>query len=168
MLFLEVKLMKKTAAALVLVVICSSILHGQRKGPGSKQPVEWSFSLNTGGAPWYKKIKVELNRIGNLVVTEDNPEKMPGETISKFTVKLPAKDAQEIYDHTLKAFRGFRFAEEKDERADGTNLSLRLTENGRLRVMQFSHVGQIEEESLEVARVLLLINKHLSKDHQVY
>jgi hypothetical protein len=168
MLFPLMKLMKKTVSALLLIVICLLVLHGQGKSPASKQPVEWSFSLNTGGAPWYKKFNVELNQIGNLVVIEDDPDKMPNPTISKVTIKLSVNDAQEIYEQTLKAFREFRSKEKKEERADGTNLRLQLSANGRVQVMQFSHIGQIEEESTEVAKVLLLINKHLSKEHQVY
>ncbi|HKB66849.1 MAG TPA: hypothetical protein VKC61_13415 [Pyrinomonadaceae bacterium] len=160
--------MKKTASALVLIVICSLSLHGQDKGPASKQPVEWSFSLNTGGAPWYKKFNVELNQIGNFIVTEDDPNNMPNPTTSKVTIKLSINDAQEIYEQTFKAFREFGSKEKKVERADGTNLRLQLSANGRVQVMQFSHMGQIEEESMEVAKLLLLINKHLSKDHQVY
>jgi hypothetical protein len=168
MLFPLVKLMKKTTSALALIVICSLVLHGQGKAPASKQPVEWSFSLNTGGAPWYKKFNVELSQIGNLVVIEDDPEQMPNPTISKVTIKPSVKDAQDIYEQTLKAFREFRSKEKKEERADGTNLLLQLSANGRVQVMQFSHISQIEEESMEAAKVLVLINKHLPKDHQVY
>jgi len=167
-LFPLMKLMKKTASALALIVVCSVMLHGQAKNSVAKQPAEWSLSLKTGGAPWEKKFEVELNQAGSLVVTEQDPQKMPDDTTWKLAITVPAKDAQEIYEQTLKAFREFRFAEEKVERADGTNLTLRLSANGRVLIMQFFHLGQTEEESVEVARVLSLVNKHLAKEHQVY
>ena len=160
--------MKKTLAALALIVICSVMSNGQAKNPAPKQPAEWSLSLKTGGAPWEKKFEVALNQAGSLLVTEEDPRKMPNDTTSKLTIKLPAKDAQEIYEHTLKAFREFRFAADKVERADGTNLTLQLSANGRVLIMQFFHIGQTEEESVEVASVLSLVNKHLPKEHQVY
>ena len=93
---------------------------------------------------------------------------MPGETRAKLTVSLPAKDAQEIYEHALKAFREFRFPEERIERNDGTNLTLRLMTYDRTLEMQFFHIGRPEEESPEVAKVLSLINKRLPQEHQVY
>jgi len=169
MLLSLVQAMKKIIAPLLAVaVLCSVMLHGQSNNSASKQPAEWSLSLKTDGAPWTKKFEVKLNQTGALVVAEENPEKMPGPTMSKVTVNLSAKDVQGTYDQALKAFRDFRFAEEAVERADGTNLTLRLSSNGRVLVMQFFHLGNPEDESPEVAKLLSLINKHLPKEHQIY
>ena len=166
--FPMVKIMTKTTVALVITVtFCPALLHGQIKQSDSRQPAEWSFSLKTGGVPWSKKFEVELNHAGKLSMTEQNPDKMPGDITSKFTVDLSAKDAQEIYEQTLKAFREFRFLE-KPETRDGTNLTLRLSAYGRVLVMQLFNIGLMDEESPEVAKVLSLINKHLPRDHQVY
>lgn len=163
-----VKIMKKNTIALALILFCSVLAHGQVNNPASKNPAEWSLSLKTGGAPWTKKFEVELNQAGKLLVTEQNPDKTPDKTISKINVNLSAKDTLEVYEHALKAFREFRFAAENAERADGTNLTLRLSSYGRVLVMQFFHIGQMEEENPNVAKVLSLINKHLSQEHQVY
>lgn len=163
-----VKIMKKITAALALIIFCSTLLHGQINSPLPKQPAEWSLSLKTGGAPWEKKFEVELNHAGQLTIVEQNPDKMPGDITSKFTVNLTAKAAQEIYEQTLKAFREFRFLEKPNETRDGTDLRLQLSAYGRALVMQFFNIGQTEGELPNVGKVLSLINKHLPREHHVY
>lgn len=158
--------MKNYLASFSLIIICSLLSFGQ--GAASGRRAEWSLSLKTGGAPWEKSFDVELSQAGSLVVAEQNPEKMPAETRSKLAVSIPVKDAQEIFEHALRAFREFRFPEERVERNDGTNLTLRLTTYDRMLEMRFLHIGQPEEESQAVAKVLSLINRHLPQEHQVY
>lgn len=158
----------KIILSLTLIVACSVILQAQRKTTIQEQPAKWSLSLKTGGAPWEKKFVVELNQSGSLTVVEQGPHKMPADTTSKLTATLTATEAQQIYEQALKAFREFRFAKEEVKLADGTNLTLQLSANGRVLVMQFFHIGQTEDESVEVATVLRLINKHLPAEHQVY
>jgi hypothetical protein len=167
MLFLLTKLMKKTTAALTFIVFCIVLAHGQVSVVPGKQPAEWSLSLKTGGAPWEKKFEVELNQSGNLTVTEQDPEKTPNDPVTKLKANLSTKDAQEIYEQTLRALLGFRFPDTDAKIQDGTTLTLKLSANGR-GLMAFYHVGMTEEEIPEVARVLTLINKHLPKEHQVY
>lgn len=158
----------KTILVLTLIFACSVILQAQRKTSVPEHPAKWSLSLKTGGAPWEKKFTVELNQSGNLIVVEQDPVKMPADTTSKLTATLTVTEAQQIYEQALKAFREFRFAEKQVELADGTNLTLQLSANGGVLVMQFFHIGQTEDESVEVATVLRLINKHLPAEHQVY
>lgn len=158
--------MKSCKPMLALLALCSAFVLGQ--GQASKQPAEWSLWLETGGAPFEKKFEVELNHSGKLLVKEQDPGGAPDNRISNITRNLSQQDAHEIYTQALRAFREFRFAEEDVKRHDGTNLTLRLKAFDRVLVMQFFHMGQTEEESLEVAKVLSLINKHLPQEHQVY
>jgi hypothetical protein len=167
MLFPLVSLMKKTTAALTFIVFCIVLTHGQVSVVPDKQPAEWSLSLKTGGAPWEKRFEVELNQSGNLTVTEQDPGKTPNDPVTKLKADLSTKDAQEIYEQTLKALLGFRFPDKDAKIQDGTTLTLNLSANGR-GLMAVYHVGMTEEEIPEVARVLALINKHLPKEHQVY
>jgi hypothetical protein len=138
-------------------------MYGQSGTLPAKQGLGWSLSLKTEGAPWTKKFEVELTQTGNLLVTETDPDRLPKETVSKFTVNLSQKDAQEIYERALTAFRQFRFTEEDANRTDGTNLTLSLVCNGRALVMQFFHIGRVEDENADVGKVVALINKHLSR-----
>lgn len=158
----------KIIAVLTLIFACSVILQAQRKTSVPEHPDKWSLSLKTGGAPWEKKFVVELNQSGNLIVVEEDAVKMPADTTSKLTATLTATEAHEVYEQVLKAFREFRFPKEEVKLADGTNLTLQLSANGRVLVMQFFHIAKTEDESVEVATVLRLINKHLPAEHQVY
>jgi hypothetical protein len=158
----------KVVAAFALTILCAADFYGQVSRPYSKQNSEWLLYLKTEGAPWTKKFEVDLNQRGTLVLTETDPQRLPKETTSKLTVNLASKDAQEIYEQAWKTFREFRFAEEDGQRPDGTNLTLRLLRNGRMLEMKFFHFGQAEEESVELAKVLSLINKHLSQEHKIY
>ena len=158
----------KKIAALMLIAACSVILHGQGKTSAPKPPAKWSLSIKTGGAPWEKKFAVELNQSGSLVINEEKPGTTRDDQRSKFTVNLTSTETQQIYEQVLKAFRDVRFAEKQGEVADGTNLTLQLSANGKLLVMQFFHVGQIQDESPEIAAVLSLINKRLPAEHRVY
>ena len=100
-------------------------------------------------------------------MTENEPLKMPKNTITNLTVDLSAKLSREIYEQALKAFEEPR-AERKVKLHDGTNLTFQLTENGNERVIRFFHIGLIQDESQAIAKVLSLINKLLPKEHQVY
>jgi hypothetical protein len=167
MLFPLIKTMTRVVPAFGLTILCAGVLYGQVNRPDLK-PSGWSLYLKTEGAPFTKKFEVELNQTGTLLLSETDPQKLPKETTSKLTVNLAPKDAQEIYEQALKAFREFRFAEENIQSHDGTNLTLRLVCNGRALTMQFFHIGQPEDENVDVAKVLKLINKHLSEEHQIY
>lgn len=158
--------MKRCGTMLVLLAACSAIVLGQGQTP--KRPAEWSLRLETGGAPFEKKFEVELNQSGKLVMKEDDPGGMAGERAWGIAREIPPKDAAEIYDQVLMAFREFRFTEEDVKRHDGTNLTLRLRAHARVLVMQFFHLGRVEEESPEVGKALSLINKHLPPEHHVY
>jgi hypothetical protein len=160
------KFMKYCGTILVLIATCSALVLGQSQTP--KRPAEWSLRLETGGAPFEKKFEVELNQSGKLVMKEEDTGGVPGERAWGITRDVPPKDAAEIYDQVLRAFREFRFTEEDVKRHDGTNLTLRLRAHGRVLVMQFFHMGRAEEESPEVAKVLSLINKYLPQGHHVY
>ncbi len=158
--------MKRHLASLIFIISCAVLLNGQ--SVTTNERAGWSLSLKTGGAPWEKSFEVELSHDGKLRVTEQSPEKMPAETRSKLAVSIPPKDAQEIFDHALRAFREFRFPDERVERNDGTNLTLRLTTYNRMLEIRFLHIGHPEEESQAVAKVLSLINRRLPQEHQVY
>jgi len=158
--------MKRYKAIPVLILLCAAVGFGQDKPSGT--PAEWSLHLKTGGAPWTKQFEVELEQTGKLILTEHNPERAPNSQASKLNVTLSAKDARQIYEQALKAFREFRFEEEEVRRHDGTNLTLRLKAYERVLVMQFFHLGQAAEECPEVAAVLSLINRHLPPGQQVY
>lgn len=158
--------MKKLLASIAFLIFCTALLNAQ--SAAFVRRAEWSLSLKTGGAPWEKSFEVELSQAGNLAVSEHNPEKMPAETRSKLSRVIPAEDAQEIFEHALRAFREFRFPEERVERHDGTNLTLRLTAYDRALEMRFMRIGRPEEEIQAVAKVLSLINRHLPQEHQVY
>ena len=166
MLLPSAKNMRCCKPMLAVLALCSAFALGQSQT--SKQPAEWSLRLETGGAPFEKKFEVELNQSGKLVVREDDPGGAPGERAWGITRDVPPKDAREIYDQVLRAFREFRFAEEDVKRHDGTNLTLRLSAYGRVLVMQYFHLGRAEEESPEAGKVISLINKHLPQEHHVY
>ena len=158
----------RLVAVFGVMVFCAAILCGQASTASTKQSGGWSLYLKTEGAPWTKKFEVALAETGTLLVTETDPDRLPKETTSRITVNLAKKDAQEIYEQAVTAFRQFRFAEEDDNRRDGTNLTLSLKGNGRVLTMQFFHIGRAEDESSEVGKVLALINKHLAEGHQIY
>jgi hypothetical protein len=166
--YLLIRPITKVFVAFAATLLCASVLHGQVNFPGSRSNSAWSLYLKTEGAPFEKKFEVELNQTGTLVVKETDPGRLPKETTSKLTVNLSPKDAQEIYDQALKTFREFRFTEEHSERRDGTNLTLQLYRNGRALIMQFFHIAQAEEESVELAKVLSLINSRLPEERKVY
>jgi hypothetical protein len=168
MLFPLIRRKKKAVVAVGLTLLCSAMTYSQTSTPATKQPTGWSLYLKTEGAPWTKKFEVELTQTGILLVTETDPQRLPKETTSKLMVNLAQKDAQEIYEQALTAFRQFRFAEEDKQRTDGTNLTLRLVCNGQALVMQFFHIGRAEDESADVAKMLALIDKHLAAEHQIY
>ena len=158
--------MERHRPIVALFILCLASALGQAQA--SKQPPEWSLRLETGGAPFEKKFEVELSQSGKLLVKEQDPGGAPDSPAMNITRDLSQKEAQEIYTQALRAFREFRFAEEDIKRHDGTNLTLRLKAYERVLVMQFFHMGQVEEESPEVAKVLSLINKYLPQGHQVY
>jgi hypothetical protein len=168
MVFLLIKPITKVVTAFALTMLCAAVLYGQVNRPESKPTSGWSLYLKTEGAPWTRKFEVQLNQTGTLVVTKTDPQGSPKQTTSKLTVNLAPKDTQDIYEQALKAFREFRFAEEDARRADGTSLTLRLSRNGGMLAMQVLHIGQTEEESAELAKVLSLINRHLTGDNKIY
>jgi|SRR6185503_1071685 len=154
-------------AALALIAACSVMLQAQSKTSVPKQPVNWSLSLTTGGAPWEKKFVVELNHSGSLVVNEEDPHRTPNDSRSKRTVNLTLTEAHQIYEQVLKAFREFRFDQGQVDVADGTNLTLQLSANRKVLTMQLFHIGA-DDEYVEIAAVFSLINKHLPSEHRVY
>ena len=159
--------MKKNAAALALLLLCSVAACGQALKSAAAPPSEWTLSLKSGGAPWVKRFEVGLNQSGKLAVTEHDPAKSPGDPVTKLSVNLPAGDVREIYEQAWRALREFSFPDNPDEVADGTSLTLLLSANGRSLEADY-HLGHIETEAPEVARLLALINKHLPEEHQVY
>lgn len=156
--------MKKFAIVLASIVLWSFTIPPVV----SLQRTEWTLFLKTGGAPWEKKFELTLDNTGALTLTEDDSSKMPEPTTSKVVLKLPTNDTQAIYEQALKAIREFQFPKKTQELADGTNLTLQLTVHRRALTIQIWHLGLTEEELPEVAKLLVLLNKHLPKEHQVY
>ena len=155
--------MKQAIAVIALLVALLSTSSGST---GLSQPNEWLLSLTSGGAPWEKQFKVELDHTGLLSATEEDRSRLPKDPITIMTVQLSDKDVKEIYAQTLRAL--FSTPPKRPyEIADGTMINVKLTAPGRASMRGF-HVGVAEEEAPQVAKLFALINKHLPKEHPVY
>jgi len=154
-------------ALLMLVIFCATPSVACAKNSQSNQPAEWSLSLTSGGAPWDKKFKVELNQAGVLSVTGEDPPKLPNNPTTKLTIKLSSNDVQEIYEQALLAVQPVPGAQKKNEIADGTRINLELVMPGR-KLARGYHVGLVEEEAPAVAKLFGLMNKHIPKEHHIY
>ena len=150
----------------MIFILSIGLSSGSASNGASNQPAQWSLSVTCGGAPFEKKFKVELNQTGLLSVIEEDPARLPNDTITKLTAKLPAKDLQEIYQRTLLVFERLG-GQEKNEVVDGSWINVELVTGGRTLARGY-HVGQTEEEAPEVAKLFALINKHLPKEHHIY
>src|ERR1044071_7787142 len=107
--------MKRSIAALALLLFCSFVAYGQAQKSTSAPPSEWTLSLKSGGAPWEKRFEVELDQTGKLALTENNSDKLPGDPVTKLNVNLPAGVVREIYEQAWLALREFRFPDKPDE-----------------------------------------------------
>lgn len=184
--------MNKTATALVLIVLFSTGLQGQTRNRVPNPPSEWSLYLKESGAPWENFSEIELDQTGSLMLIEHdavktrmirpprvvkipdstteetlpptapNIEPATDDAVTKRTVKLSAKQAQEIYAQAWKACREFRFVEKKVVISEGLNLTLRLRATDKVLMIEVLHIAEIEKENPELARLLGLIYKHLS------
>lgn len=155
---------KKMATLLMLVIVCAAPLSAYRQ---STQLVEWLLTLNSGGTPWDKKFKVQLNQEGMLSVVEEDPNKIPNDPVTKLSAKLPNKDLQEIYDYALAVLTEPVRNLPNDKIYDGTVIKLELVTLRRSLARSY-HLGVVEEEAPALAKLLELINKHVPKDHQIF
>ena len=146
-----------------MFVIFGAAAYGQ-----SNQPGEWLLSLKSGGVPWEKKFKVELNQAGLLSVVEEDPNKIPNNPVTKLTIKLTSKDVQEIHQQALSVLlEPVSNLPKKDEIVDGTVINLELVTPGRSLARGY-HLGLIQEEAPALAKLLELINKYVPKEHQIF
>lgn len=160
--------MKKFAFALALILWCSFTTPTTSRAVVPVQRPDWNLVLKTGGAPFEKKFEVTLNHTGALNVTVHDPTTVPPNKVSKFSFNLSTDDAQQVYEQALKAFREFQFPRETEIRPDGTNLTLQLRAHQRTLTMEIFHLGVLQDELPEVARLLVLLNKHMPKDQEIY
>jgi hypothetical protein len=156
--------MRNYKSILALILLYSVLGFGHTSSP--KPPAEWSLFLKTGGILFRntKNFEVKIDHSRKLLVTEEDSNNQ----ITKIERNLSPKDAREIYDQALKAFRNFRFVDKNEKRYDGTNVTLRLKVYYRVLEMQLYNVLRLEEENADITRLISLINKHLPEEHQVY
>jgi predicted transcriptional regulator len=158
--------MKQALASLTILLFCLGVFHGQIVDPQSKPPAQWLLSIDSRGAPWEKKFQVEINQTGLLLFTEEDRAKIPKDPVTKLTIKLPAGSLHEIYQQALLAAQKVG-VKERDDFADGTWMTIKLTSDGNELVASY-HLAQTEEEAPNVGKLLALINKHLPQEHHVY
>ena len=156
--------MKRAATALLIFAFVVLGLHAQTKEP-PRPPGEWSLWIKSWGAPWEKKFEVQLDQSGSLEVVEEDKTKIPNEPITKLTRKIPANELRQIYAQAWVSVQNA--PKSNEELRDGTWMTVKLTQPSQVTMVSF-HIGLIQEEAPNVAKLLSLINKHLPAEHQVY
>jgi hypothetical protein len=155
--------MKRATTALLIFALVVLGLHAQTKEP--RPPAEWSLWIKSWGAPWEKKFEVQLDQSGSLEVVEEDKTRIPSDPITKLTRKIPANELRQIYAQALVSVQNA--PKSNDKLRDGTWMTVKLTKPSEVMMVSF-HIGLIQEEAPNVAKLLSLINKHLPAEHQVY
>ncbi len=155
--------MKQAFTGLLVFVCCVLVSQGHTTNDEPQQPAEWILSIKSWGAPWEKKFDVQLDQSGSLSFVEEDSLQLPKDPVTKLTRKISEKDLGQIYQQALLSMQNLR----TKDLADGTWITLKLTDDRKVMTASY-HVGQLQEEAPEVAKLFALINKHLPKEHQVY
>ena len=156
--------MKQAATALLVFAFGVLVLDAQtNKQP--RPPAEWSLWIKSWGAPWEKKFEVQLDQFGSLEVVEEDKSKIPNDPITKLNRKIPANELRQIYAQALVSVQNP--PKSNEELRDGTWMTVKLTSPAKVMMVSF-HIGVIQEEAPNVAKLLSLINKNLPAEHQVY
>lgn len=156
--------MKRAITALLIFACVVLGLHAQTNAQ-PRPPAEWSLWIKSGGAPWEKKFEVQLDQSGSLDVVEEDKTKIPNDPITKLTRKIPATELRQIYAQALVSVQNP--PKSNEELRDGTWMTVKLTSRTKVSMVSF-HIGLLQEEAPNVAKLLSLINKHLPAEHQVY
>jgi len=156
--------MKLAATALLIFAFGVLALHAQTSEQ-PRPPAEWSLWIKSGGAPWEKKFEVQLDQSGSLDVVEEDKTKIPNDPITKLTRKIPANELRQIYEQALTSVQNP--PKSNEELRDGTWMTVKLTSRTKVSMVSF-HIGLLQEEAPNVAKLLSLINKHLPAEHQIY
>ena len=156
--------MKRAITALLILAFVVLGLHA-KTNEQPRPPAEWSLWIKSWGAPWEKKFEVQLDQAGSLEVVEEDKSKIPNDPITKLTRKIPANELRQIYAQALVSVQNP--PKSNEQLRDGTWMTVKLTSPAKVSMVSF-HIGLIQEEAPNVARLLSLINKHLPPEHQVY
>jgi len=156
--------MKRAATALLIFGFGVLVLHAQTSEHPTP-PSEWSLWIKSWGAPWEKKFEVQLDQSGSLHVVEEDKTRIPNDPVTKLTRKIPAGELRQIYEQALNSAQNP--PKSHDEIRDGTWMSVKLTSGAKVTEVSF-HIGVVQEQAPNIAKLLSLINKHLPAEHQVY
>jgi hypothetical protein len=156
--------MKRAVTVLLILAFCVLVMHGQTNAQ-TRPPAEWSLWIKSWGAPWEKKFEVQLDQSGSLQVVEEDKSKIPNDPITKLARKIPANELPQIYEQALISVQNP--PKSHDEIRDGTWMTVKVTSGPKVTSVSF-HIGVVQEQAPNIAKLVSLINKYLPEEHQVY
>jgi hypothetical protein len=166
--------MKKVIYLLLLIVIGSCIR--QKPNETNKEILSWKIGVDVWGAPWDPDFEVYFSSSSDSMIVEEYQE--VDDTIRNITIPklvnrnaLPISkiDKDSVYFCTKKIFKDFEFpTSDPGECLDGPCISVELQQYNTKLKCTYYQIDDIKNASVQVARLVNLINNKLEKEDKIY
>lgn len=166
--------MRKTIYFILLIVIGSCIKP--KPSETKTQILSWEIGVDVWGAPWDPEFEVYFSSSSDSMIVEKYREvddsirkSMIPKLINRTAIPISKTDKDSAYFYARKIFKDFEFpSSDPGEWLDGPCISVELQQYNTKLKCSFYKIDDIKNASVQVARLVNLINNKLEKDDRIY
>jgi len=167
--------MKKLILFVLIITLfsCNERKRHGKMNDSNKSQNFWTIYIRTYGAPWEPYFCVTIANTDSISVEKyiSKNDSINGKSKcfleKKIKFNITNEERLEIYNLTKRTLKEFDFPKHEHS-FDGASISIELNENETSLKCEYDYIGEIENASPDVEKIVNLINKNLDKKDMIY